>query len=321
MQEELLQFKIQKVWVLVNLPYGKKAIGTKWVYRNRKDEKGMVVMNKARLVAQGYRQEKGIDYDEVLAHVARIVAISIFLAFASFMGFIVYQIDVKSAFLYDTIEKEVYMFQPPGFVDPKFPNKSGYRRGTFDKTLFIKKDKKDIMLVKQKEDGIFLSQDKYVAEILTKFDFENVKTASTPIETQKPLVKDEEAADVDVPSYSKDFTPKCCEKDIKDVVNFLAMQEIDYYGYLYHCGRVLKIHTEDNVADLLTKAFDGPDLTFWWKSMDLKLDGSCDDDDISYIWLYLSLSVKGGKTLGFIVVFPSIHGLYMNVDPHEFSHV
>ncbi|GJX76742.1 putative ribonuclease H-like domain-containing protein [Tanacetum coccineum] len=273
MQEELLQFKIQKVWILVDLPFGKKAIGTKWVYRNKKDERGVVVRNKARLVAQGYRQEEGIDYDEVFAPMARIEAIRIFLAFASYMGFIVYQMDVKSAFLYGTIDEEVYVSQPPGFVDPKFPKKvykvvkalyglhqaprawyatlstfllkSGYRRGTIDKTLFIKKDKNDIMLVqvyvddiifgstkkswcdkfealmksrfqmssmgeltfflglqvKQKEDGIFISQDKYVAEILKKFDFASVKTSSTPIETQKPLIKDEEAVDMDVHLY------------------------------------------------------------------------------------------------------------------------
>ncbi|GJT49209.1 putative ribonuclease H-like domain-containing protein [Tanacetum coccineum] len=273
MQEELLQFKIQKVWILVDLPYGKKAIGTKWVYRNKKDERGVVVRNKARLVAQGHRQEEGIDYDEVFAPVARIEAIRIFLAFASYMGFIVYQMDVKSAFLYGKIDEEVYVSQPPGFIDPKYPKKvykvvkalyglhqaprawyatlstfllkHGYRRGTIDKTLFIKKDKHDIILVqvyvddiifgstkkswcdefealmksrfqmssmgeltfflglqvKQKEDGIFISQDKYVAEILKKFDFVSVKTASTPIETQKPLVKDEEASDVDVHLY------------------------------------------------------------------------------------------------------------------------
>ncbi|GJX46733.1 putative ribonuclease H-like domain-containing protein [Tanacetum coccineum] len=109
MQEELLQFEIQKVWILVDLPYGKKAIGTKWVYRNKKDERGVVVRNKARLVAQGHRQEEGIDYDEVFAPVARLEAIRIFLAFASYMGFIVYQMDVKSAFLYGKIDEEVYV--------------------------------------------------------------------------------------------------------------------------------------------------------------------------------------------------------------------
>nr|GEY43850.1 retrovirus-related Pol polyprotein from transposon TNT 1-94 [Tanacetum cinerariifolium] len=106
-----------------DLPFGKKVIGTKWVYRNKKDERGVVVRNKARLVAQGHRQEEGIDYDEVFAHVARIEAIRIFLAFASYMGFIVYQMDVKSAFLYGIIDEEVYVTQPPGFVDPRFPNK------------------------------------------------------------------------------------------------------------------------------------------------------------------------------------------------------
>ncbi|GJU36321.1 putative ribonuclease H-like domain-containing protein [Tanacetum coccineum] len=109
MQEELLQFKIQKVWILVDLPYSKKAIDTKWVYRNKKDERGIVVKNKARLVAQGYKQEEGIDYDEVFAPAARIEAVKLFLAYASFMNFVVYQMDVKSAFLYGTIEEEVYV--------------------------------------------------------------------------------------------------------------------------------------------------------------------------------------------------------------------
>ncbi|GJW14502.1 putative ribonuclease H-like domain-containing protein [Tanacetum coccineum] len=264
MQEELLQFEIQKVWVLVDLPYGKKAIGTKWVYRNKKDERGVVVRNKARLVAQGHRQEEGIDYDEVFAPVARLEAIRIFLAFASYMGFVVYQMDVKSAFLYGKVDKEVYVSQPPGFQDPKYPKKvykvvkalyglhqaprawyatlstflleNGYRRGTIDKTLFLKKDKNDIILVqvyvddiifgstkkswcdefealmksrfqmssmgeltfflslqvKQKEDGIFISQDKYVAEILKKFDLANVL------------------------GHSKDFSSKCCQENFLD---------------------------------------------------------------------------------------------------------
>ncbi|GJY65598.1 putative ribonuclease H-like domain-containing protein, partial [Tanacetum coccineum] len=161
MQEELLQFKLQEVWTLVDLPNGKRAIGSKWVFRNKKDERGIVIRNKARLVAQGYTQEEGIDYDEVFAPVARIEAIRLFLAYASFKDFMVYQMDVKSAFFYRKIEEEVY----------------------------------------QKKDGIFISQDKYVSEILKKFVFTEVKTASTPMETQKPLLKDEDGEEVDVHMY------------------------------------------------------------------------------------------------------------------------
>ncbi|GKD77266.1 copia protein, partial [Tanacetum coccineum] len=91
----------------MDLPNGKRAIGTKWVYKNKKDERGIVIKNKARLVVQGYTKEEGIDYDEVFAPVARIEAIRLFLAFASFMGFTVYQMDVKSAFLYGNITEEV----------------------------------------------------------------------------------------------------------------------------------------------------------------------------------------------------------------------
>ena len=104
MQEELLQFKLQEVWKLVDLPKGKRAIGSKWVFRNKKDERGIVIKNKARLVAHGYTQEEGIDYDEVFAPVTRMEAIRIFLAFAASKGFTVYQMDVKSAFLYGKIE-------------------------------------------------------------------------------------------------------------------------------------------------------------------------------------------------------------------------
>ncbi|GKF00754.1 putative ribonuclease H-like domain-containing protein, partial [Tanacetum coccineum] len=112
-----------KVWTLVNLPNGKRAFGTKWVFRNKKDERGIIVRNKEKLVAQGYTQEEGINYDEVFAPIARIEVILLFLAYASFMGFILYQMDVKSAFLYGTIDEEVYVCQPHGFEDPQFPNK------------------------------------------------------------------------------------------------------------------------------------------------------------------------------------------------------
>nr|GEU46051.1 hypothetical protein [Tanacetum cinerariifolium] len=222
MQEELLQFKMMKVWILVDLPHGKRAIGTKWVYRNKKDERGIVVRNKARLAAQGHTQEEEIDYEEVFAPVARIEAIRLFLAYASFMGFMVYQMDVKSAFLYGTIEEEVYVCQPPGFEEPDHPNKvykvvkglyglhqaprawyetlanylleNSFHRGKIDQTLFINKQKGDILLVqiyvKQKKDGIFISQDKYVVEILRKYGLTEGKSASTPIDTKKLLLKD-----------------------------------------------------------------------------------------------------------------------------------
>ncbi|GKB41539.1 putative ribonuclease H-like domain-containing protein [Tanacetum coccineum] len=122
MQEELLQFKLQQVWSLMDLPHGKRAIGTKWVYKNKKDERGIVIRNKASLVAQGYTQEEGIDYNEVTPF-AMIEAIRLFLAYTSFKDFVVYQMDVKSAFLYGKIEEEVYVCQPPGFEDPKFLDK------------------------------------------------------------------------------------------------------------------------------------------------------------------------------------------------------
>ncbi|GJU69582.1 putative ribonuclease H-like domain-containing protein [Tanacetum coccineum] len=243
-QEELLQFKLREVLILVDLPNGKRVIGTKWVFRNKKDERGSVIKNKARLVAQGYTQEERIDYDEVFAPVARI-----------------------------EIEEEVYVCQPPGFEDPDFPDRvykvekalyglhqsprawyetlstylldNGFQIWKIDKTLFIRRDKGDILLVQvyvddiifsstkkslctefdkimhkkfqmssmgeltfflglqvnQKEDRIFISQDKYATEILKKFGFTDVKTASTPMETQKPLLKDEDEEEVDVHLY------------------------------------------------------------------------------------------------------------------------
>ncbi|GJS27878.1 putative ribonuclease H-like domain-containing protein, partial [Tanacetum coccineum] len=248
--------------------------GTKWVFRNKKDERGIVIKNKASLVAQGYTQEERIDYDEVFAPVARIEAIRLFLAYASFKDFVVYQMDVKIAFLYDKIKEEVYVCQPPGFEDPDFPDKvykvekalyglhqaprawyetlliylldNEFQRGKIDKTLFIRRHKGDILLVQvyvddiifgstnkklciafeklmhenfqmssmieltfflglqvqQKKDGMFISQDKYVGEILKKFRFTKVKTASTPKETRKPLLKDKDGEDVDVHMFS-----------------------------------------------------------------------------------------------------------------------
>ncbi|GJW58715.1 putative ribonuclease H-like domain-containing protein [Tanacetum coccineum] len=320
MQEELLQFKLQKVWVLVDFPYGKKVIGTKWVFRNKRDERSIVVKNKAR---------------------SRREAIRLFLAFASYMGFTVYQMDVKSAFLYGAIKEEVYVHQPPGFVDLAHPNKvykvikalyglhqaprawyetlssflmeNGFRRDTIDKTLFVKKKKSDIMLVqvyvddiifgsttksmctefeecthkrfqmsfmgeltfflglqvKQQSDRIFISQDKYVADILKKFDFLSIRTATTPIESNKPLVKDEDGVDVDVHVYRYlKHQPKLGLWYLRDSPFELeAYSDSDYGGsnldrkstidcYEKRLIEVIKIHTDHNAADLLTKGFD-----------------------------------------------------------------
>nr|GEY44571.1 hypothetical protein [Tanacetum cinerariifolium] len=222
MHEELLEFKMQKFWVLVDLPHGKRAIGTKWVFRNKKDERGIVVRNKARFVAQGHIQEEGINYEEVFAPVARIEAIRLVLAYASFMGFMVYQMDVKSAFLYGTIEEEFYVCQPPGFEDPNHPDKVykvvkalyGLHQAprAWYETLanyllengFLKRQDRSNTIyqeVKQKKDGIFISQDKYVAEILRKFRLTKGKSASTPIDTEKSLLKDTNGEDVDVHTY------------------------------------------------------------------------------------------------------------------------
>nr|GEV74272.1 ribonuclease H-like domain-containing protein [Tanacetum cinerariifolium] len=145
MQDKLLQFKLQRVWRLVDLPKGKHDIGTKWFYRNKKDERRIAVRNKARLVAQGYTQKESIDYDEV---------------FAPIVSYGVHCV-------------------PDGW----------------EPTFFLE------LQVMQRDDGIFISQDKYVADILKKFNFSSVKTASTPIETNKALLKDEEAVDVDVHLY------------------------------------------------------------------------------------------------------------------------
>nr|GEU39355.1 putative ribonuclease H-like domain-containing protein [Tanacetum cinerariifolium] len=245
---------------------------TRMVFRNKKDERGIVITNKARLVAQGHTQEEGIDYDKVFAPVARIEAIRLFLAYASFMGSWYIRWMSKVLF-YGTIKEEVYVYQPLEFEDPDYPDKvykvvkalyglhqaprasyktlannlleNNFQKGKIDQTLFIKKQKGDILLVqvyvddiifgstneelckafeklmkdkfqmssmveltfflglqvKQKDDGIFISHDKYVAEILRKFGFTDVKSSSTPIETEKPLLKDPDGEDVDVHIY------------------------------------------------------------------------------------------------------------------------
>ncbi|KAD7116749.1 hypothetical protein E3N88_04017 [Mikania micrantha] len=201
MQLELLQFKKQQVWELVPLPQGKCAIGTKWVFRNKTDENGQIIKNKARLVVQGFSQEEDIDYDETFAPVARLEAIRLFLAYAALHKLKVFQMDVKSAFLYGKIKEEVYVCQPPGFEDNKHPDwvykldkalyglkqaprawydtlstfllQNNFTRGSIDKTLFIKKVRQHKLLVQIYVDAIiFASSDPKLCadftELMTK---------------------------------------------------------------------------------------------------------------------------------------------------------
>ncbi|CAI0435035.1 unnamed protein product [Linum tenue] len=182
MIEELTQFEYLHVWDLVPRPLNVTIIGTKWVFRNKSDELGIIIRNKARLVAQGYCQEEGIDYDETFAPVARLESILLLCAFASYMGFPLFQMDVKSAFLNGVIEEDVYVAQPPGFEDHRYPdhvfrlNKALYGlkqaprawydrltsflhdqnfvQGSVDKTLFIKHESSDLLLVQIYVDDI-----------------------------------------------------------------------------------------------------------------------------------------------------------------------
>ncbi|GJT06268.1 putative ribonuclease H-like domain-containing protein [Tanacetum coccineum] len=344
MQEEMQQFINQKVWTLVPLPDGKNAIGTKWILKNKRDARGIVVRNKARLVAQGHRQEEGIDYDEVFAPVARIEAIRLFLAFASYMGFLVYQMDVKSAFLYGEIEEEVYVTQPKGFEDPYFPKhvyrvvkalyglhqaprawyarlsafllQHNYRRGTIDKILFIKKDSRDILLVqvyvddiifgstnkawceefkvlmkgefemsamgemnfflglqvKQLPDGIFISQDRYVKDMLTKFDMESVRTATTPYEAAKTKLKDETDPPVNVHLY----------RSMIGSLMYLTASRPDIMFAVSACSRhqVTPLTSHLNAVKKIFKYLKGqPKLGLWYpKDSPFQLEAYSDSD-------------------------------------------
>ncbi|GKC63564.1 retrovirus-related pol polyprotein from transposon TNT 1-94, partial [Tanacetum coccineum] len=242
MTEELNQFVRNKLWTLVPKPYGKTIIRLKWLFRNKMDEEEVVTKNTNRLVSKGYKQEEGIDYDETFAPVARLEAIRIFLAYASYMGFTIFQMDVKSAFLNGKISEEVYVEQPPRLKSSEFPNhvcklnKALYRlkqaprawyetlskfltqhrfvRGTIDNTMFTYKTQSDVIIVqiyvddiifgltsvklskqfaklittkyemcmmseltyflgfqiKQDFKGIFICQEKYVKDLLKKYD-------------------------------------------------------------------------------------------------------------------------------------------------------
>jgi len=196
MQEELNNFKRNEVWSLVERPK-QNVVGTKWVFRNKQDEHGVVTRNKARLVAKGYSQVEGLDFDETFAPVARLESIRILLAYATHHGFKLYQMDVKSAFLNGPIKEEVYVEQPPGFESEEYPNhvyklhkalyglkqaprawyeclrdfliENGFRIGKADSTLFTRKMGKDLFICQiYVDDIIFGSTNKSFCEEFSK---------------------------------------------------------------------------------------------------------------------------------------------------------
>nr|GEV04764.1 ribonuclease H-like domain-containing protein [Tanacetum cinerariifolium] len=224
--------------------------------RNKKDKRSIVVRNKARLVAQGHRQEEGIDYDEVFAPVARIEAIRIFLAFASFIGFIVYQMDVKSTFLYGTIEEEVYVSQPPGFIDPWFPNK-------------VYKVEKALYGLHQAPKAWFQVTPKLSHLHAVKRIFRYLKCQpklslwyprDSPFNLEAYSDSDYAGANLDRISTTGEYVVAAnCYGQNPAYHSKTKHIEIRYHfvrdSYEKKLIQVLKIHTDDNVADLLTKAF------------------------------------------------------------------
>jgi hypothetical protein len=184
MQEELNNFKRNKVWSLVERPK-QNVVKTKWVFRNKQDEFGIVIRNKARLVAKGYSQIKGLDFEKTFAPIASLESICILLAYATHHDFKLYQMDVKSAFLNGPIKEEVYVEQPPGFKDQEYPNhmyklhnafyglkqaprawyeclrdfltQNDFEIGKEDSTLFTRKVDKDLFICQIYVDDIIFS--------------------------------------------------------------------------------------------------------------------------------------------------------------------
>ncbi|GKB42022.1 retrovirus-related pol polyprotein from transposon TNT 1-94 [Tanacetum coccineum] len=187
----------------------KIAIGPKWVFSNKKDEHEIITNNKARLVAQGYSQEEEIKYDETFAPVARLEAIRIFLAFATYMNFIVFQMDVKSAFLNGKLKEEVYVKQPPSFESSEFPDyvckldkafygleqapkacSTSYKLCKQFEKLMTKKFEMSMMgeltyflglQIKQDDKGIFICQEQYTRNLLKKYEISDSSSVKTPM--------------------------------------------------------------------------------------------------------------------------------------------
>nr|GEY43327.1 retrovirus-related Pol polyprotein from transposon TNT 1-94 [Tanacetum cinerariifolium] len=229
MQEELNEFECLEVWDLIPRPDQVMVITLKWIYKVKLDELGGILKNKARLVSRGYRQEEGIYFKESFAPVARLEAIRIFLTYVAHKNMVIYQMDVKTAFLNGNLREEVYVSQPDRFVDPDNPNhvyklkkalfglkqaprawydmlslfllSQDFSKGSVDPTLFIKKNGNDLLLISQSHRGIFINQSKYALESLKKYGFESCDPVDTPMVEKSKVDDDREGKAIDPSHY------------------------------------------------------------------------------------------------------------------------
>ena len=273
MHEELNQFVRNDVWELAPRPENVHVIGTKWIFKNKTDEDGEIIRNESWLVAQGYTQVEGVDFDELFAPVARLESIRILMSIACTVNFKLYQMDVKCTFLNGYLNEEVFVEQPKGFKDPHFPDhvlrlkkalyglkqaprawndhlthyllNRGFKKGYANRTLFVKSDKAYLLVaqvyvddivfratiddraiefskemkkefemsvvgeltfflgfqVKQKKEGIFVSQEKYARNIVKKFGLDSKKHAFTPMSSSTKLNVDSSRVEVSPTLY------------------------------------------------------------------------------------------------------------------------
>ncbi|GJY00641.1 retrovirus-related pol polyprotein from transposon TNT 1-94 [Tanacetum coccineum] len=177
------------------------VITLKWIYKVKLDELGGILKNKARLVARGYRQEEGINFEESFAPVARLEAIRIFLVFAAHMNMVVYQMDVKTAFLNGNMREEVYVSQPDGFVDKDNPNHVyKLKKALYGRLFYAVKQAVPRCVIYSSPRGIFINQSKYALESLKKYGFDSFDPVDTPMVDKSKLDEDKEGKVVD-PSY------------------------------------------------------------------------------------------------------------------------
>ncbi|GJS47494.1 retrovirus-related pol polyprotein from transposon TNT 1-94 [Tanacetum coccineum] len=301
MQEELNEFECLEVWELVPRPDKVMVITLKWIYKVKLDELGGILKNKARLVARGYRQEEGIDFEESFALVARIKAIRIFLAFAAHKNMIVYQMDVKTAFLNGILREEVYVSQPDGFVDQdnlnhvyklkkalyglkqasrawydllsNFLLTQDFSKGTVDPTLFIRRQGNDILLNPR---GILINESKYALESLKKYGMEFSDPVDTPMVEKSKQDEDPQGKAVDPTHYlgmvgtlmyltanRPDLTFAVCMCARILLFALTAYADADHAEQVKN--RVVELYfvnTEYQLADIFTKALCSERINF-----------------------------------------------------------